>query len=169
MPWPARVFQSTGLTPAAWTRTSTSVGRGSGRATSSGVRTSGPPNSLIVTARMVWPLIVRCSCSSGVVRRGVPGAIHPAARVRARVSGLRDTCRTIPAMTHRVAVLALDGVLPLDLGIPARVFNEARAADGSRLYSVGTCSIGGRPVRTHEDFRIVVETTSRCWRRRTRW
>ncbi|MEU1080796.1 helix-turn-helix domain-containing protein [Streptomyces sp. NPDC005908] len=60
-------------------------------------------------------------------------------------------------MTHRVAVLALDGVLPLDLGIPARVFNEARAPDGSRLYTVGTCSIGGRPVRTHEDFQIVVE------------
>ncbi|XMA35680.1 helix-turn-helix domain-containing protein [Streptomyces albogriseolus] len=60
-------------------------------------------------------------------------------------------------MTHRVAVLALDGVLPLDLGIPARVFNEARAPDGSPLYTVGTCSIGGRPVRTHEDFQIVVE------------
>ncbi|MFJ3137992.1 GlxA family transcriptional regulator [Streptomyces sp. NPDC086843] len=60
-------------------------------------------------------------------------------------------------MTHRVSVLALDGVLPLDLGIPARVFNEARAPDGSRLYTVGTCSIGGRPVRTHEDFQIVVE------------
>ncbi len=93
----------------------------------------------------------------GVVRRGGPGTIHPAVSVRACVSGLRDTCRTIPAMTHRVAVLALDGVLPLDLGIPARVFNEARAADGSRLYSVGTCSIGGRPVRTREDFRLVVE------------
>ncbi|GGJ33477.1 hypothetical protein [Streptomyces brasiliensis] len=29
-------------------------------------------------------------------------------------------------MSHRVAVPALDGVLPLDLGIPAWVFNEAR-------------------------------------------
>ncbi|GAA2157879.1 type 1 glutamine amidotransferase family protein [Actinomadura napierensis] len=47
-------------------------------------------------------------------------------------------------MPHRVAVLALDGVLPLDLGIPARVFKEA-------------CSLGGRPVRTHEDYRIVVD------------
>jgi len=66
-------------------------------------------------------------------------------------------CRTIPAMPHRVAVLALDGVLPLDLGIPARVFNEACEPDGTRLYSVTTCSLGGRPVRTHEDFRIVVD------------
>jgi hypothetical protein len=41
------------------------------------------------------------------------------------VSGREATCRTIPAMPHRVVVLALDGVLPLDLGIPARVFNEA--------------------------------------------
>jgi transcriptional regulator GlxA family with amidase domain len=60
-------------------------------------------------------------------------------------------------MPHRVAVLALDGVLPLDLGIPARVFNEACGPDGTRLYSVSTCSLGGRPVRTHEDYRIVVD------------
>ncbi|GAB2964247.1 helix-turn-helix domain-containing protein [Nonomuraea fastidiosa] len=56
-----------------------------------------------------------------------------------------------------MAVLALDGVLPLDLGIPARVFNEACEPDGTRLYSVTTCSIGGRPVRTHEDYKIVVD------------
>ncbi|MGW3297278.1 hypothetical protein ACWC9S_25245 [Streptomyces xiamenensis] len=54
-------------------------------------------------------------------------------------------------MAHRVVVLALDGVLPLDLGIPARVFDEACEPDGTRLYSVSTCSLGGRPVRTHED------------------
>ncbi|MGW1464393.1 GlxA family transcriptional regulator [Streptomyces sp. NPDC002308] len=60
-------------------------------------------------------------------------------------------------MPHHVAVLALDGVLPLDLGIPARVFNEACTADGDRLYSVKTFSIGGRPVRTHEDFQILVD------------
>ncbi|GAB2976051.1 GlxA family transcriptional regulator [Actinotalea caeni] len=60
-------------------------------------------------------------------------------------------------MVHRVAVLALDGVLPLDLGIPARVLNEACEPDGTRLYSVATCSIGGRPVRTHEDYAIVVD------------
>lgn len=60
-------------------------------------------------------------------------------------------------MPHRVVVLALDGVLPLDLGIPARVFNEACESDGTRLYSVTTCSLGGKPVRTHEDYRIVVE------------
>ncbi|MET7644182.1 helix-turn-helix domain-containing protein [Streptomyces sp. NPDC005426] len=60
-------------------------------------------------------------------------------------------------MPHNVAVLALDGVLPLDLGIPARVFNEACTPDGTRLYSVRTFSIGGRPVRTHEDFRLVVD------------
>ncbi len=59
-------------------------------------------------------------------------------------------------MSHQVAVLALDGVLPLDLGIPARVFNEARAPDGTPLYSVNTFSPGGRPVRTREDFQLLV-------------
>ncbi|MEU6512226.1 winged helix-turn-helix domain-containing protein [Streptomyces sp. NPDC046942] len=60
-------------------------------------------------------------------------------------------------MSHRVAVLALDRVLPLDLGIPARVFNEARDPVGTPLYSVVTCSLGGQPVRTHEDYRLVVD------------
>jgi len=60
-------------------------------------------------------------------------------------------------MTHLVAVLALDGVIPFDLGIPARVFREAYGADGAALYSVSTCSLGGRPVRTSQDFAITVE------------
>ncbi|MFI0900982.1 DJ-1/PfpI family protein [Streptomyces sp. NPDC020983] len=60
-------------------------------------------------------------------------------------------------MAHRVAVLAPDGVLPLDLGIPAWVLNEACAPDGTPLCSVSTFSIGGGPVRTHEDFRILLD------------
>ena len=50
-PW-ARVFQSTGLTPAACTRTRTSVGPGSGRATSASSNTSVPPSSVWRTTRM---------------------------------------------------------------------------------------------------------------------
>lgn len=56
------------------------------------------------------------------------------------------------APTHRVAVLAVDGVYPFELGIPSRVFE---AADG--LYEVFTCSVDGRPVRTNSDFSITVE------------
>jgi len=51
-------------------------------------------------------------------------------------------------MVHRVAVLALESVVAFDLGIPARVLNEARGRDGERLYDVVTCTVGGRPVRT---------------------
>ncbi|GAA0915094.1 hypothetical protein GCM10009558_024070 [Virgisporangium aurantiacum] len=40
---PDRAYQSGGLTPAARTRISTSPGPGTGRGTSSYVRTSGPP------------------------------------------------------------------------------------------------------------------------------
>ena len=61
------------------------------------------------------------------------------------------------AMTHRVAVLALDGVVPFDLGIPSRVFDAARDQDGASLYEVVTCSLGGRPVQTSADFRISVD------------
>ncbi|MEV5145336.1 helix-turn-helix domain-containing protein [Streptomyces sp. NPDC052727] len=57
---------------------------------------------------------------------------------------------------HRVGVLALDGVLPFELGIPERIFGTARDADGGRLYSVTTCSVDGRPVRTQADYRLTV-------------
>ncbi|MCZ9345377.1 AraC family transcriptional regulator, partial [Streptomyces sp. TRM76130] len=33
---------------------------------------------------------------------------------------------------HRVVVLALDGVLPFELGIPQRIFGRARAVTGHR-------------------------------------
>ncbi|MFD7406088.1 GlxA family transcriptional regulator [Streptomyces sp. NPDC059866] len=54
--------------------------------------------------------------------------------------------------THRVAVLALDGVYPFELGIPARIFG---AADGR--YEVLTCTVDGRPVCTNADFTVTVE------------
>ncbi|MER6624362.1 MULTISPECIES: GlxA family transcriptional regulator [unclassified Streptomyces] len=60
-------------------------------------------------------------------------------------------------MAHRIAVLALEGVLAMDLGIASRVFDAACDPSGAPLYSVTTCSLGGRPVRTHEGFRIVVD------------
>ncbi|MFE7539945.1 GlxA family transcriptional regulator [Streptomyces platensis] len=57
---------------------------------------------------------------------------------------------------HRVGVLALDGVVPFELGIPARIFGAARDAAGEPLYSVVTCSPDGRPVRTDADYDIAV-------------
>ncbi|MBD0844122.1 MULTISPECIES: GlxA family transcriptional regulator [unclassified Streptomyces] len=54
--------------------------------------------------------------------------------------------------TQRVVVLALDGVYPFELGIPARIFG---AADGR--YEVVTCTVDGRPVRSNADFTIGVE------------
>ncbi|MFJ4676344.1 MULTISPECIES: GlxA family transcriptional regulator [unclassified Kitasatospora] len=50
---------------------------------------------------------------------------------------------------HRVAVLALDGVYPFELGIPQRVFGST---DG--LYRLSTCTVDGRPVRTNADFAV---------------
>lgn len=58
---------------------------------------------------------------------------------------------------HRVAVLALDGVIPFELGIPQRIFGRARDAGGRRLYEVVTCGVRGPgAVRTDADFDIVV-------------
>ncbi|MEU4876199.1 helix-turn-helix domain-containing protein [Streptomyces sp. NPDC021608] len=53
---------------------------------------------------------------------------------------------------HRVVVLALDGVYPFELGIPARIFG---AADGH--YEVVTCTVDGGPVHTNADFTVGVE------------
>jgi transcriptional regulator GlxA family with amidase domain len=56
------------------------------------------------------------------------------------------------ASAHRVAVLALDGVYPFELGMPSRIFG---ATEG--LYEVLTCTVDGRPVRTAADFSVAVE------------
>lgn len=58
---------------------------------------------------------------------------------------------------HRVAVLALENAIPMDLGIAARVLDEALDGDGRRLYDVRTCSLGGRQVRTSAGFRVVTD------------
>ncbi|MEU2676101.1 helix-turn-helix domain-containing protein [Streptomyces sp. NPDC007107] len=65
-------------------------------------------------------------------------------------------------MRRRVVVLALDGVIPFELGIPQRIFGLARdmdpAGDGTRLYEVVTCSVRPPgPVRTDADYSIMVE------------
>ncbi|MFF9478913.1 GlxA family transcriptional regulator [Streptomyces sp. NPDC014733] len=56
------------------------------------------------------------------------------------------------AAPHRVVVLALDGVYPFELGIPARIFGSLPAR-----YTVVTCSADGRPVRTRADFTITAD------------
>jgi transcriptional regulator GlxA family with amidase domain len=58
---------------------------------------------------------------------------------------------------HRIAVFALDGVIPFELGIPLRIFGAAeRTEDGESLYEVATCSLRPGAVRTDADFPIVV-------------
>jgi transcriptional regulator GlxA family with amidase domain len=58
------------------------------------------------------------------------------------------------AMKHSIAVLALDGVVAFDLGVPTQVFGAARDAAGERLYSVRVC---GSPVHSTAGFRVVPE------------
>src|SRR3954462_5056685 len=60
-----------------------------------------------------------------------------------------------PDNRHRVAVLALDGVLALDLGIPSQVLGTARDEAGNRFYAVRTCTPDGGPVRVNGGFRGV--------------
>ncbi|MGW2619431.1 GlxA family transcriptional regulator [Streptomyces sp. NPDC001500] len=58
---------------------------------------------------------------------------------------------------HRVVVLALDGLLPFELGIPHRIFGRPKDAAGRPLYEVVTCSVRPPgPVETDADFAVDV-------------
>src|SRR3569833_1354985 len=54
---------------------------------------------------------------------------------------------------HRVAVLALDAVVPLDLGIPAQVFGTYEEAP----YTVTLCAERPGPVATCAGFHVVAQ------------
>lgn len=58
---------------------------------------------------------------------------------------------------HRIVVLALDGLLPFELGIPHRIFGRPKDAAGRPLYEVVTCSVRPPgPVATDADFSVHV-------------
>lgn len=62
-----------------------------------------------------------------------------------------------PVRPHRVVVLALDGLLPFELGIASRIFGLARDEHRRPLYEVVTCSVRPPgPVATDADFEILV-------------
>ncbi|MCM0676604.1 DJ-1/PfpI family protein [Micromonospora phytophila] len=63
--------------------------------------------------------------------------------------------RAMTLAPHRIAVLALDQVVGLDLGTPAQVFGTARNADGARLYTVDVCTPGARPVRSTAGYQVL--------------
>ncbi|MFD4525396.1 GlxA family transcriptional regulator [Streptomyces sp. NPDC058470] len=74
-----------------------------------------------------------------------------------RQTPLYETSRQQAPTRHRVVVLALDGLLPFELGIPQRIFGKARDADGRHLYEILTCSIRPPgPVETDADFAVLV-------------
>jgi len=54
---------------------------------------------------------------------------------------------------HHVAIVALPGVFPYELGVPARFFRAAHR-DGEPLYTVTTCTLDGRLVQTNSDFSV---------------
>ena len=67
----------------------------------------------------------------------------------------RPSLRSVHSvMTHSVAVLALDGVVAFDLGVPPQVFNSARRADQVPLYAVTVCTPDGGAVRSTAGFSI---------------
>ncbi|MGK5443461.1 GlxA family transcriptional regulator [Micromonospora sp. URMC 105] len=63
--------------------------------------------------------------------------------------------RAMTIVPHRVAVLAVDQVVGLDLGTPSQVFGTARTPDMRQLYTVDACSAGGRPVRSTAGYQVL--------------
>jgi AraC family transcriptional activator FtrA len=58
-------------------------------------------------------------------------------------------------MANRVAVIALDGIAPFELGVVAEVFGVDRTDLGMPRYDFTVCGVDGAPVRTKPGFRIV--------------
>src|SRR4051794_12425274 len=129
IPPPARVFQSTGLTPAAATRTRISVGNGSGTGAPPIPSTSGPPPLRWVTMRML--------STGGML---APGVTLPAEHVLlrdgdgvvGRRSGLRRHDRDRPRLhdADRVARPAVPRDHPLDVDGVAVVLLDGRDGGG---------------------------------------
>jgi transcriptional regulator GlxA family with amidase domain len=63
----------------------------------------------------------------------------------------------LPNRPHRVAVLALPGVVAFELATPSRILDSAHVPGDSPLYDVRTCTLDGGPVSTGSDFRISVD------------
>jgi transcriptional regulator GlxA family with amidase domain len=61
------------------------------------------------------------------------------------------------APIHEVAVLALPGVVALELGLPHRLLGIAEDDAGRPLYRVRTATLDGRPVRTSDGFWVQPE------------
>ncbi|MER5869610.1 helix-turn-helix domain-containing protein [Streptomyces sp. NPDC002044] len=57
---------------------------------------------------------------------------------------------------HRIAVLALEGVPPFELGMPSRVFGNAQDEAGGPLYEVTVCTADGLPVASDAGFTVGV-------------
>lgn len=55
---------------------------------------------------------------------------------------------------HRVVALCLDGLVAFDLTAATQVLIAASAADGTPLYEVSTCSLGGTEVATTSGFGV---------------
>ena len=65
------------------------------------------------------------------------GGTEPAYRDRPRQTvGMPDWLRTTVWI---IGVLALDGVVPVDLSIPCAVFERVEGADGAPFYEVRVC------------------------------
>ncbi len=62
--------------------------------------------------------------------------------------------RKNPAMVHRVAVIALDGVVAFDLATPAQVFGHEAER---RRYALTVCGAAPGPVATSTGFSLLVE------------
>src|SRR4051794_9082869 len=143
IPPPARVFQSTGLTPAAATRTRISVGNGSGTGARPISSTSGPPVVRWVTMRML--------STGGMLATGqaLP-AEHVLLRHRDRVvgrrGGLRRDDRDRPGLhdADRVARPAVPRDDPLDIDGVAVVLLDGgdRGGDRRDLLVVQDATVG---------------------------
>ncbi|CCB75081.1 MULTISPECIES: GlxA family transcriptional regulator [Streptomycetaceae] len=103
--------------------------------------------------------VIDAQSMTGTVAPGPAPASDGATTHTPRSSGLdweRPQRLADGTPVHRVAVLVQDGVIPFELGIPARILGGSRTEHGEDLYSVRTCAPRPGPVHTDADFTIDV-------------
>lgn len=62
-----------------------------------------------------------------------------------------------PPQLRRVAVLAVDGIAPFELGVLCEVFGMDRSEDGLPVYDFAVCGVKAGKIRTSAGFDLVVE------------
>ena len=93
-------------------------------------------------------------CEEGHGRKCASNDFLPPVAVRPQCLDILPELDDTSRMLKNVAVLALDGITPFELGVVCEVFGIDRTVDGLPGFDFAVCSPGGLPLRTGAGFSL---------------